>query len=205
VACRFIVPEVDGRAECLQGVFIAALDLLKSFAELEGTVGDHFFEMQAVVFHLLFEVPLVERTLEARKYGVFMKRFDKIVIGTTAHRLHAHIDVVHTRGDQEGDVRIGMANVCEELEASDTGHLEVGDDGIKAVALQSLEGFFAGASGGTAVSGRVQHKREKFAGGAFIVYGQDADGRRNGHTRNDLVLQRIRAVTGGHGRVRAAV
>ncbi len=48
--------------------------------KLLGTFGDHLFEMLAVVFDLLFELPLMQGTLKARHDDTFQKRFDEIVV-----------------------------------------------------------------------------------------------------------------------------
>jgi hypothetical protein len=97
----------------LQGVFITALYVLESFTQLTSALGHHFFKVLAVVYYLPFEMPLMESTLETSKDGSFPQRFDEIVVRARAHGLHTHIDVVHTRGDEESDVRIGSADLDE--------------------------------------------------------------------------------------------
>jgi len=159
--------------------------------------------MEAVVLDLAFEMALLKCPLETGKNGILMKRFDKIVVGTGAHGLHTDIDVVDTCGDQEGNVRKGMANVREELEATDAGHLEIRNDGVKALALQSHEGLFACSGRGTAECGWGKHKSEKFAGGALVVDSEDPDDRgmlRPDRFRVGLVSSRKRSVSSGHGK-----
>ncbi len=161
VACGFVVAEVDRRAEGLQRVFITALDLVQSFAELDGAGGNHFFEMLAVVFDLPFEAALMKGALQAGQDGVFMKRLDQIVVGTGTHGLNAHIDVVHAGGDQEGDVRIGPANFGEEFEATDTGHLEIGNYSIESLGSQSRKSLCAVTGGSAVEDRRPQHEGDE--------------------------------------------
>jgi hypothetical protein len=171
VACGFVVAQVDRRAKSLEGVCVAALDLGKSFAKLNGAVGNHIFEMLTVVFDLPFEMMLMEGVLKAGKDGVFVKRFDEVVVCSGAHGLDTHIDVVHTSGDQECDMRIGTADVSEELHSAKARHLEVRDDGIEALMLQSREGGFAGGGGSAVETRGPEHQGEEFAGSALVVDG----------------------------------
>src|SRR5438445_996891 len=115
--CRFMVAEVDGRAKCLQRVFIAALDLLESRLELLSAFRDHFFKVLAIVFDLLFKLALVKGAFEAGHDGTFPERFDKIVVRATAHRLHAYVHVIHTGGDQERHVRMAPPDFRQEFHA----------------------------------------------------------------------------------------
>jgi hypothetical protein len=142
---------------------------------LHGAVGNHFFEVLAVAFDLLFEMTLMKGAFEAGKEGVFMKRFDKIVVGAGAHGVDTHIDVVHPRGDQERNVRIGTANMSKELEAADTGHLEIGNYGIESLSLQSLKSFGAVTGGGAVEGRRPQHDGDEPRSGLLIVDGEYAD------------------------------
>ena len=177
VACGFVVAEVDRRAKSLEGVCVAALGLGKSFAELNGAAGNHVFEVLTVVFELPFEVMLMEGVFETGKDGVFVKRFDEVVVCSRAHGLDTHIDVVHTSRDEECDVRIGTADMSEKLHTAKARHLQVGDDGIEALMLQSGKGVFAGGGGSAVEAGGPEHQGEKFAGSALVVDGKNADDR----------------------------
>src|SRR5467141_2532320 len=82
VARGFVIPEIDGRAKGFQGVLIAPLDAPESRLQLRGALHNHLLKMQAVVFDLLFELPLMQGALEARHDDTFQKRFDEIVVRT---------------------------------------------------------------------------------------------------------------------------
>jgi hypothetical protein len=131
----------------LQGVFIAALELLESFPQLEGAVRNHVFEMLAVVFDLLLKILLVKGALQAGDDSTLDKRFDEIVVRAGAHGLDANFHVVHTGSDQERHVRMAAANLGKKFQATDAGHLQVGNDGIEDLVLQNAEGFFARIGG----------------------------------------------------------
>jgi hypothetical protein len=177
MASGFIVAEINGRAESLQSTLVTALDLLEGVTELAGALRHHFFEMLAVVFDLLFKMPLMKGALEAGNEDRFPERFDEIVVSATAHGLYAHIHVVHSRGDQEGHIRIGAPNVVEKFEAADAGHLEIGDYGIESLELQRLKGGFAIGSGSAVESRRMQQDGDELRGGGFVVDGEHADDR----------------------------
>jgi hypothetical protein len=176
--------------------------LRESFAELNGAGGNHGFEVLAVVFDLQFEMMLMEGALQAGKDGVFLKRFDEVVVCAGAHGLDTDIDVVHTGGDQERDVRVGTADVREEFDTAKARHLEVGNDGIEALVLQSDEGVFPGGSGSAVETGWAEHQREKFAGCALVVNGKNADDwgmARRGGGEGGLLRRGERVVKNGHG------
>src|SRR5271163_1891940 len=148
VSCGLVVTKIDGRTERLQGVFITALELLESLAKLASAIRDHFFEMMAVVFDLLLEILLVKGTLQAGNDGTLDKRFNEIVVRAGAHGLHTNFDVIHACSYHERQVGIAAANLGKKLQPTDAGHLEVGNDRIEALALQSQQGLFARIGGG---------------------------------------------------------
>jgi hypothetical protein len=149
--------------------------LLERFAELDGAIGDHFLETQAVVLDLLLKMPFVESTLKAGKDGILRKRLDQIVVSAVAHGSYTDVDVVNAGGDEKGHVRVGLANAGEEFETAHARHFEVGNDGIESLALESHEGFLSRGRGRARIIRRAQHHREEFRGGAFVVDSQDAD------------------------------
>src|SRR5215469_6921337 len=59
VSRGLVVAKVDGSAKSLQRVFVALLDLLEGGLELSRAGGNHFFEMQAVIFDLFLEAALM--------------------------------------------------------------------------------------------------------------------------------------------------
>jgi hypothetical protein len=162
VAGRVIVAKVDCRAKCLQGVFITPLKLLESLMQLSGSVGNHFFEMLAVVFDLLLQVSLVEGALKAGNDSTLDQRLDEIVVRAGTHGLDTHFHVIDPGRDQECHVRIAAANVCKKLQAANARHLEVGYDGVKVLAVQGLKGLFAAGGGRAQEIRRTQHDGEEF-------------------------------------------
>src|SRR5208282_4659191 len=199
---RVVVAKIDCRTECTQCVFIALLELLESFTQLAGAVSDHFFEMQAVIFNLLFQMPFVKGPLEAGNDSALQKRLDEIIVRAGAHGLNTHLDVVHTGGDQKSHVRIAAANLGKKFQAADTRHLEVGNDGVKAIALQNPEGFLAGSGSRAGKERWPQHYGEESASGPFIVDGKYADdGRKTicGSCGAAFDFSRKRFVDDGHG------
>jgi hypothetical protein len=72
-------------------------------------------------------------------------------------------------------MRIGATDLGEEFQAADAGHLEVRNDGVEALVLQSYEGFFARSGGRARERGRLQHDGQKFAGCPLIIDSQNAD------------------------------
>src|ERR1700722_15938757 len=163
VAGSFRVPEIDRRAKGLQSVFITMLNLLESLSQLACALGNHFFEMLAVVFDLLFEISLMKGTFQAGEHSAFQKRFDEIVVRAGTHGLHSYFHVVHPSGDQECYVRMGAANVGQEFEPRDTGHLEIGNNGIEVLSLQSRKGFFPTSGGSTGERRGGQNDGEELA------------------------------------------
>jgi hypothetical protein len=118
---------------------------------------NHFFEMLAVVLDLLFELPLVESTLQTYKDVTFPKRFDEIIVRAAAHGLNADLQVVDAGGDQERHVGVGAANLGEQLQTADSRHLKVRDNSIESLALQSHESFLAARGGRAMKSWRRKH------------------------------------------------
>src|SRR6202040_701733 len=88
---------------------------------------------------------------------------------------NTHFHVVQPSGNQECNVRVGTANLGEELEAADAGHLKIGDYGIEWLALRSYKGFVTSRGGAAAVRWGPQHYGKKFRGCAFVVDGENAD------------------------------
>src|SRR5262245_6915029 len=113
MSCGLAVAKIDGSAKRTQRVFVTALDLLKRGSQLCCALGDDLFEMQTVVFHLLFELPAMQGIFETSHHGALAKRFNEVVVCAIAHRLHAYIYVIHPSGDQERQVPKVAANFCE--------------------------------------------------------------------------------------------
>ena len=174
MSCRFIVAEIDCRTKCLQCVFITALDLLEGALQLPGALRDHFFKALTVVFDLSFELPLVQCALEACQDRAFPQGFNEIVVRTAPHRSHTHVDIIHTSGDQKRHMRMESAYFGEELHTTDARHMEVGNDRIELLVLQSRQSFLATAGSGALESGRAQDEGEKLASSRFIVDGKNA-------------------------------
>jgi hypothetical protein len=77
----------------------------------------------------------VEGALKAGNDGTLQKRLDEVVVRAGTHGLHTHFYVVDTGRDEECHVRIAAASLGEKLQASNARHLEVGNDGVKALLL----------------------------------------------------------------------
>lgn len=74
-------------------------------------------------------------------------------------RPHAHIHIVHARGDQKRQVRIATAHFGEQFHTTDVGDVKVGNARVELPALQSRERFLAIAGGGAPKRGRSEDER----------------------------------------------
>jgi hypothetical protein len=63
------------------------------------------------------------------------------------------------------------AHLRQQLHAADARHLEIGNDRIEGLALQSRESFFAVAGGAATKSRRTQDDGKKLASRSFVVDG----------------------------------
>jgi hypothetical protein len=106
-----------------------------------------------------------------------LERFNEIVVRTAPHRSHTHVDIIHTGGDQKRHMRMEAAYFGEQLHTTDARHVEVGNDRIELLALQSRQSFLATAGSGALESGRAQDEGEKLASSRFIVNGKNAHSR----------------------------
>ena len=74
-------------------------------------------------------------------------------------------------------MRIAAPDFREELHAADARHMEVGDDRVKSLALQSHKRFFTTAGSGATESRRAQDDREKLASSGIVVDDEHASSR----------------------------
>src|SRR5215472_5923861 len=163
------VAKIDGSAKRTQRVFVAALDLLKRGSQLCSSLGDDLFEMQTVVFHLLFELSPMQGVFETGHHSALPERLNEVVVRAVAHRLHAYINVIHASGDQERHVPKVAANFCEQLHAGETRHLQIRDYCVEPLALERFEGFLSATSGSAVKRGRSQDQGKKLARRRFVV------------------------------------
>ena len=177
VSFGLVIPQIDGCAKRLQRVFIALFYALQGGAQLVRALGNHFFQVLAVVFDFLLQPSFAQSVVEAGDDRAFAERLDKIVVGAGAHGFDTHVHVVNTSSDEERHVRMSVTNFREKFHATEARHLKVGNDGVERLALQSYEGFFGSASGSAAKCRRREDEREKPGSRRFIVNGKNASRR----------------------------
>src|SRR5256714_4472770 len=143
------VANIDSAAKSLQGGGIADLELFHGIGELLGAVGDHFFEVAAIIVQLQLHALSLEGAIEAGEDQVEMKWLDEIVVRAFFHGLDRDLDVVHASSHEKGELRIITTNFGEKFHARNSGHMEIGDHRVEALVLENLKSF-AGTGHGSA-------------------------------------------------------
>jgi hypothetical protein len=114
--------------------------------------------MQPIFFNLKLELPLVKCNVQAGNYGAFAKRFHEIIVSPASHPLHSYIHLIDARHDQKRNMRMELMNFCEEFQAIDAGHVEIGNYRVEMLTIQVGECFFSIAGRGAIESWRCEDK-----------------------------------------------
>ncbi len=137
------VAGVDRGAEGLERAAIRLLQGPQRRFEIAGGLGHPAFEEPLVLAPLDQEGPVLERALGGVEELLHVDGLEDEVVGAVLEALHRGLDVAHAGEDQEGRVGVQRACLLQELDASQGGHLHVGDGEGRPELLEERQALLA--------------------------------------------------------------
>lgn len=113
---------------------------------------------------------------ETRGDQVDVERLQQVVVRAFLHSLHRDLEVRDSRGHDESDIRMGRAQVTEQVHAGKFIHAEIGNYRVNGFTIQNFQCFLY-AAGAVALDALLsEHDGEHFAEREFVINGQDLGG-----------------------------
>ncbi len=169
MAFGFGVLEVERAAEGFEGVIVGLLELRERAGKLGGALFDELLEVALVgaVFH--DQAAMLQGAADAEEELVFLKGLEDVVVSAAADGFQSGRNVVDGGDHDNGNFRIVLAEPIEEFDAVHLGHDHVAEDEIGGEALDLVLCGAAVADGSTLVTLGLEHRRNDFANGFFVV------------------------------------
>ena len=141
VAFRLGILQVKRVAQCLKRHVVGVLQVFHRLAQHLGARPHHLLQILLVGVALLQRLPMLKRALH-RGHQVFaLKGLEKVVVSAAAHRVDRHADVVNGRNHDYRQIGILRMNALQQREPVALLHHDIGQNQLKSVLIDCLQGF----------------------------------------------------------------
>ena len=129
-------------------------------------------QADAQAAHFLDQFLMLHGAVHHQHQLFVIDRLGDVVVGSGLHGSHGGLHGAKCRNHHDGGLRILLANLLQQIQSGDAGHLQIGDDQRRSILLDAAQRFIAAGGGGGGIAGFLELQLGDAAQALVVIHHQ---------------------------------